>query len=396
MNDFFDEDKIKPEEETSNEKGDFGTSEEIIKHDGTEQKKMENKVALFFHVLIEILKEIFEDTNKNKNQIAKIEGTIQKVKFAEPPLTTVKTEEKIVETTLSPITTEISSIITTESSIITELPPTLSTTTPTTTTEVETTVEITTKALPTITATTTTLTTNLEVPDLSKINIPQLPTESTMSEDDTTATTPTSTAPLISYEIPEIQKFSISQPPTKPTALEEEDTATVLTTIIDPIIVKTTPSLINFEVPNIPKINIPQISTTKISEISTTAETITSTTTSTSLPPTKPPTTVAPTTTQSPSPPSTTQEMHYDDTDDNGIPFWLKVIDGIRCSMRDCSGVLIPTRSPYEQKELKNLTMTRFIREHGLPPCPCLELKELQKVLSSPNKVNSNNNNSQR
>uniref|UniRef100_A0AC35GF36 Zonadhesin n=1 Tax=Panagrolaimus sp. PS1159 TaxID=55785 RepID=A0AC35GF36_9BILA len=351
---------------------------------------MENKVALFFHVLIEILKEIFEDTNKNKNQIAKIEGTIQKVKFAEPPLTTVKTEEKIVETTLSPITTEIPSIITTESSIITESPTKLSTTAPTTTTEVETTVEVTTKALPTIT-TTTTSTSNLEVPDLSKINIPQLPTEATMSEDDI-ATTPTSTAPLISYEI---QKFSIAQPPTKPAALEEEDTATVLTTVIDPIIVKTTPSLINFE---IPKINIPQISTKEISEISTTTtETITSTTTSTSLPSTNPPTTIAPTTTQSPSsPPSTTQEMHYDDTDDNGIPFWLKVIDGIRCSMRDCSGVLIPTRSPYEQKELKNLTMTRFIREHGLPPCPCLELKELQKVLSSPNNVNRNNNNSQR
>uniref|UniRef100_A0AC34FCF1 Uncharacterized protein n=1 Tax=Panagrolaimus sp. ES5 TaxID=591445 RepID=A0AC34FCF1_9BILA len=354
---------------------------------------MENKVALFFHVLIEILKEIFEDINVNNKPITKIVGPVQKIKITETPLTTMKSEEKIVAETTVPTSEEDAPSENESGKIFYEATTTISTTIASTTVIVST--------VATTEAATTPITTvsDVEESHLSKINIPQLPTEaateSTKPEDIfVTATTPTSTTPLISFEVPEVPKFAVTQPPTKAAVLSEETTTVPpSTTREDTVVVAATAPLINFE---IPKLNIPQIISTKeISEASSTATTTVSTSTSTSSStttpsPTDPPTTTT-TSTSTPSTPSTTQEMHYDDTDDNGIPFWLKVIDGIRCSMRDCSGVLIPTRSPYEQKELKNLTMTRFIREHGLPPCPCLELKELQKVLSSSNKESSNN-----
>uniref|UniRef100_A0A914Z0J9 Uncharacterized protein n=1 Tax=Panagrolaimus superbus TaxID=310955 RepID=A0A914Z0J9_9BILA len=399
MNDFFDETEfskgkiIKHDDEMSEEKRDFGVSEEIIKDDGTEQKKLENKVALFFHVLIEILKEIFEDTNANKKTIPKIGGSIQKIKISETPLTTVKSEEKNFETTVTPIPSEVVSLTSENPQRATEVPTTFSTTT------LAITVMESTVAAAEVVTTPITTVSDMEESHLSKINIPQFPTEvateSTTPENIFVPTTPTATTPLISFEVPEMPNISVTESPTKVAVLIEETTTTVspLTTTDTTVIVSPTPALINFEIqPQIQKLSITQIFPTKefTESSSTTTSTVPqlppTTTSSPSTPSSIDSSTTTPSRPSSSSTPSTTQEMHYDDTDDNGIPFWLKVIDGIRCSMRDCSGVLIPTRSPYEQKELKNLTITRFIREHGLPPCPCIELKELQKVLSPSNK----------
>uniref|UniRef100_A0A7E4VC40 Clip domain-containing protein n=1 Tax=Panagrellus redivivus TaxID=6233 RepID=A0A7E4VC40_PANRE len=60
-------------------------------------------------------------------------------------------------------------------------------------------------------------------------------------------------------------------------------------------------------------------------------------------------------------------------TDEPYTPIWIKIINGMRCSMRDCHGVLIPTEA-YPTEELPTIPMTRFIRgesDNVIPPCPC-------------------------
>uniref|UniRef100_A0AC34Q8T7 Uncharacterized protein n=1 Tax=Panagrolaimus sp. JU765 TaxID=591449 RepID=A0AC34Q8T7_9BILA len=60
---------------------------------------------------------------------------------------------------------------------------------------------------------------------------------------------------------------------------------------------------------------------------------------------------------------------------DDDRAFWLRVIDGIRCSMRDCSGVLVPT--PSFNERLTEFTSPRYTRGHeaamNYPPCPCVK-----------------------
>ncbi|KAE9555418.1 hypothetical protein FO519_001355 [Halicephalobus sp. NKZ332] len=65
--------------------------------------------------------------------------------------------------------------------------------------------------------------------------------------------------------------------------------------------------------------------------------------------------------------------------------FWIKVFDGIRCSMKDCARALHPDY--HKTKEIKEFTVTRFARDHGPArvadtPCSC-ETKKAETVKES-------------
>ncbi|KAH7726353.1 CRE-PRX-5 protein [Aphelenchoides avenae] len=70
--------------------------------------------------------------------------------------------------------------------------------------------------------------------------------------------------------------------------------------------------------------------------------------------------------------PTESTEITVTTTIDPEVSFWDKVISGIRCAMRDCRGVLVPTEA--YRRELGPLSMARRIRNHdaviycGCPP----------------------------
>ena len=294
-----------------------------------EKGEKDTKVVLFLRVLVKIFEEMFSDDETSNPKYAK------EVIAKEPPMPKITPVE------------------------INEAPMVISTT-----------------YIPEIDVAKTTIPieTAIEGPQISKVSISEVKPEATKEMEDIQTTTTTTMASTTMMETtPEpteatstTQILALDSPhmPKMTMQISPED---IPKTTLSMTTAGTTP-LISFEVPNLQKINIPQLPSKPIP-----------TEPSSTLPP---PTNILPIATTSKPIKSipATPVFELSHMDDYESTFWQRVIGGIRCSMKDCAGVLLPTIS-YDRREIQNLTLTRFVREHGLPPCPCIDMKELQKAV---------------